>query len=53
MLQTCLLALTALAIVLYVQSRRVARDIRRNRACTGNRQLRDLTLGETRYPAPD
>lgn len=53
MLQTCLLALVALTIVLYVQSWRVARDIRRNRAGTNNRQLRDLTLGKARYPAPD
>lgn len=45
MVQTCLLAACALAIVLYLQARLSAREIRRNRTRSDLPHARHLTLG--------
>ena len=44
MLQPCLVALCTLAIVLYLQARLAAREIRRNREGCDNHTICDLTL---------
>lgn len=44
MFETCLLAILSLAIVLYVQARLSAREIRRNRARCARPKMRELVL---------
>lgn len=48
MVATLLTALCALLIVLYLQSRRAAREIRRNRAAAGDPSARNLMLRQLR-----